>query len=452
MSKKRKRFELPTTPPPTPTTTPPPPFGFDISAFLKNIKVPEPIGHKTHNIQNNIVKFENGQPVFNNNKWIYSVQNPTGMYAMFNGQRDFISNFHTNHTVSLYAMAHSLLATLTHDIIIDTKETSVYRQIDISQATIKKRTNSTIYLNAKHRGRTVFLKTTDNDAIKLKYVIEAVIHRLLKLSSPGCVPSLEFVGMTPENHLVICSEQLQIPSISTFVQTLGARNKSIRLRKMLLKVCRAFIIIQRDAKFTHRDCHTGNVYYDESRQKIQFIDFDWSCICHDTSVISVPRFLYDTTRRMYGHNKSVDMCVFMRNLGKTVRGAPEFISQIWEPLMQRYEDETRNMVERFRQQIDLTDSRVDYNKAWIKKYPKSKKFTENENQVLLKKKQQQEHDLMCAMQLYKMSSEKKSLKSEYAHKYGLGRFKNNFDYYMGYFEWESMTPRVIEKFISKIKI
>tara|TARA_B100000787_G_C16016792_1_gene216692 strand:+ start:123 stop:551 length:429 start_codon:yes stop_codon:yes gene_type:complete len=142
----------------------------------------------------------------------------------------------------------------------------------------------------------------------------------------------------------------------------------------------------------------------------------------------------------------------MRNLGKTVRGAPEFISQIWEPLMQRYEDETRNMVERFRQQIDLTDSRVDYNKAWIKKYPKSKKFTENENQVLLKKKQQQEHDLMCAMQLYKMSSEKKSLKSEYAHKYGLGRFKNNFDYYMGYFEWESMTPRVIEKFISKIKI
>ena len=56
------------------------------------------------------------------------------------------------------------------------------------------------------------------------------------------------------------------------------------------------------------------------------------------------------------------------------------------------------------------------------------------------------------MQLYKLSSEKKSLKSEYAHKYGLGRLKNNFDYYMGYFEWESMTPRAIEKFVSKIKI
>jgi len=349
-------------------------------------------------------------------------------------------------------MAHSLLAALAHDVNIDTKETSVNRHIDISQATIKRRPNGTIYLNAKHRGRTVFLKTTDSDAIKLKYVIEAVIHHLLKLSSPGCVPSLEFVGMTPENHLVICSEQLQIPSISTFVQTMGTHNKSIRLRKMLLKVCRAFIIIQRDAKFTHRDCHTGNVYYDESRQKIQFIDFDWSCIRHDTSVISVPRFLYDTSRKTYGHNKSVDMCVFMRNLGRTIRGAPEFIAQIWKPLMQRYEDETRNMVERFRQQIDATVSEIDYNKAWIKKYPASKKFTENENQQLLQKKKQQEHDLMCAMQLYKLSSEKKSLKSEYAHKYGLGRLKNNFDYYMGYFEWESMTPRVIEKFISKIKI
>lgn len=393
-----------------------------------------------------------GQPIFKFKDRIYSVQNPTGLYATFNGQRDFISNFHTNHTVSLYSMAHSLLATLPRDVIIGTKKTSVYRQIDISQATIKRRTNGTIYLNAKHRGRTVFLKTTDNPAVKLKYVIEAVIHQLLKLSSPGCVPSLEFVGRTPENHLVICSEQLQIPSISTWVQTLGVRNKSIRLRKMLLKVCRAFIIIQRDAKFTHRDCHTGNVYYDESQQKIQFIDFDWSCIRQDSLVISVPRFLYDTTRRTYGHNKSVDMCVFMRNLGRTIRGAPEFIALIWEPLMQRYEDETRNMVEHFRQQIDATVSEFEYNEAWIQKYPKSKKFMKNENQQLLKKKQQQEHDLMCAMQLYKLSSEKKSLKSPYAHKYGIGRLKNNFDYYMGYFEWESMTPRAIEKFVNNIRI
>ena len=444
MSKKRKRT-------PAPPLVSPPPFGFSIAPFLKKIKIPESIGSKTHNIQNNIIKFEKGQPIFKYNNRIYSVQNPTGMYATFSGQRDFISNFHTNHTVSLYAMAHSLLATLAHDVIIDTKKTFVYRHIDISQATIKKRPNSIIYLNAKHRGRTVFLKTTDNNAVKLKYVIEAVIHHFLKLSSPGCVPSLEFVGMFG-NHLVICSEQLQIPSISTFVQTMRPHNKSIRLRKMLLKVCRAFIIIQRDAKFTHRDCHTGNVYYDESRQKIQFIDFDWSCICHDTSVISVPRFLYDTTRDTYGHNKSVDMCVLMRNLGRVIRGAPQFLAQIWKPLMQRYEDETRNMVERFRQQIDATVSEIEDNQVLIKRYPKSQKFTEKNQQVLLEKKKQQEHDLMCAMQLYKLSSEKKSLKSEYAHKYGLGRLKNNFDYYMGYFEWESMTPRAIEKFVSKIKI
>ena len=445
MSKKRKRIPLP---PPTP----PPPFGFDITSFLKNIKPPVQLRSKTHNIQNNIVQFKNGQPIFKCKDRIYSVQNVGGLYATFNGRRDFISNFHTNHTVSLYAMAHSLLAELAHDVIMDTKHTSMYRHIDISQATIKKRRNSTIYLNAKHRGRTVFLKTTNIPAVQLKYVIEAVIHNKLKLSTPGCVPRLEFVGMTPENHLVICSEQLQVPSISTWVQTLGPRNKSNRLRTMLLKVCRAFIIIQRDAKFTHRDCHTGNVYYDETRQKIQFIDFDWSCIRQDSSVISVPRFLYDTTRRTYGHNKSVDMCVFMRNLGRTIRGAPEFIAQIWEPLMQRYEDETRNMVERFRQQIDATVIEFENNEAWMRKYPNSKTFMENENQQLFKKKKQQEHDLMCAMQLYKLSSKKKSLKSEYAHKYGLGRLKKNFDYYMGYFEWESMTPRAIEKFVNNITI
>lgn len=110
------------------------------------------------------------------------------------------------------------------------------------------------------------------------------------------------------------------------------------------------------------------------------------------------------------------------------------------------------MVERFRQKINTTVNEIKQHETWIKKYPKSKNNLLFQNQGLLKEKQQQEHDLMCAMQLYKMSSEKKSLKSEYAHKYGLGRFKNNFDYYMGYFEWESMTPRVIEKFISKIKI
>lgn len=442
MSKKRKRAP--------PQYEPSLPFGFDIHRFLTKVKLPDMLGSKTHNIQNNIVKFVNGQPIFKLKNGIHSVQNCIGLYATFNGKRDFISNFHTNHTVSLYAMAHSLLAALARDVIIDTKMTSIYRQIDISQATIKRRTNGTIYLNAKHRGKTVFLKTTDKPAMKLKYVIEAVIHHLLKLSSPGCVPSLEFVGITPENHLVICSEQLHIPSISTWVQTMRPQNKSSRLRKLLLKVCRAFIIIQRDAKFTHRDCHTGNVYYDETHQKIQFIDFDWSCIRLDTSVISVPRFLYDTTRNTYGHNKSVDMCVFMRNLGKMIQGAPEFIAQIWEPLMQRYEDETRNMVERFRDKINTTVDEIEQNKVWMKKY--SQPFMEKEIEILLEKKKKQEHDLMCAMQLYKMSSEKKSLKSKYAHKYGLERFKNNFDYHMGYFEWESMTPRVIEKFVSNIKI
>ena len=163
MSKKRKR-----TPPPHEAALP---FGFDIHRFLTKVKLPDMLGSKTHNIQNNIIKFVNGQPIFKFKNGIYSVQNPVGIYATFNGQRDFISNFHTNHTVSLYNMAHSLLAALARDVIIDTKKTSIYRQIDISQATIKRRTNGTIYLNAKHCGKTVFLKTTDNPAMKLKYVV-----------------------------------------------------------------------------------------------------------------------------------------------------------------------------------------------------------------------------------------------------------------------------------------
>ena len=444
MSKKRKRI-------PKPPPRAPPPFGDGIVTFLKKVKVSEAIGPKTHNIQNNIVKFVRGQPVFKFDDKVYSVQNPNGIYATFNGQRDFISNFHTNHTVSLYAMAHSLLDTLPSDVVIEQKNTSKYRAIDISNATIKKRPNGTIYLNAKHQGRTVFLKTTDKPAVKLKYVIEALIHHLLKVASPGCVPRLEFVGKTLDNRLVICSEQLQIPSISTWVQTMQPRNKSIRLRKMLLKVCRAFIIIQRDAQFTHRDCHTGNVYYDETHKKIQFIDFDWSCIRWRKSVISVPRFLYDTTRKAYGNNCSVDMCVFMRNLGRTVRDAPEFMEKIWAPLMQRYEDETRNMIHRFRANINTTVDEINQNKAWIKKYPKSKRFTENQNKELEIKRREQEHDLMCAMQLYKLSSKDEKMKGEYAHKYGLKRLKINFDYYMGYFQWESMTPRSIEKFVNNVR-
>lgn len=445
MSKKRKRT-------PSPPSTLPPPLGGSIAQFIGKVQNPTPLGSKTHNIHNNIIKFKNGQPIFKFNDKIFSVTNPTGMYANFSGQRNFISNFHTNHTVSLYAMAHALLAVLPSDVIIDTKNTSTYRQIDISNATMKIRPNGAIYLNAKHQGRTVFLKTTDKPDIKLKYVIEAVIHHLLKMSSPGCVPKLEFVGQTSDKQLVICSEQLQIPSISTWVQTMQPCNKSLRLRKMLLKVCRAFIIIQRDAKFTHRDCHTGNVYYDEIQQKIQFIDFDWSCICWDKSIISVPRFLYDTTRRTYGTNQSVDMCVFMRNLGRTIRGAPEFITKIWKPLMQRYEDETRNMMNHFRETMNTTVIEIEQNKVYMEQYSKSKHNLEKQKQTLLKRKSQQENDLMCAMQLYKLSTKDKTIKSEYAHKYGLESLKNKFDYYMGYFQWESMTPRSIEKFVSNIRL
>jgi len=381
---------------------------------------------------------------------VYSVQQVNGLYAHIRGKRVFISDYHTTHTVSLYAMAHSILSALAPDVHINSTPSTSYRCIDISNATIKKRKNGQIYMNALHMGRLVFLKTTSDPVVKLKYIIEAIIHHLLKNDSPGCVPILEFIGKTSDDTLVLCSEQLIIPSISTWVQTLQSRNKSTRLRRMLLRVCRAFIIVQRDAHFTHRDCHTGNVYYDETKQKIQLIDFDWSCIHWRSSIISVPRFLYDTTRDTYGNNYSVDMCIFMRNLGKIVRGAPEFMELVWKPIMRRYEDETKNMIEKFRTEINAINDTIRNNETLLVQYPENSLQYRSQIKHWGEIKSREEHHLVCAMQLYKLSTKDGSVKGEYAHKYGIERSKANFDYRMGYFEWDTMTPRAIELYISKL--
>lgn len=182
-------------------------------------------------------------------------------------------------------------------------------------------------------------------------------------------------------------------------------------------------IIQERAHFTHRDCHTGNVYYDERNRRIQFIDFDWSCIrwryvrfdpeTHQHSaknkIISVPRHLYDTTRAEYGKNHSVDMCRFMRCLGEQLGRAGRFKEHIWEPIMKRYEDECRDLLLKKSAGYDGVSGDT------------------------------------AALQLYSMGYDKQTRR--YSHATGCRNYDKEFDYYMGYYEWPCMTPGAIHEFL-----
>lgn len=393
------------------------PFGFNLRRFIAVLPSPGslPIGKHLHNIQNYIKDFDqNGQPVFQNPGHVYNVTSTKGMMAnVVKGNAQFTSTLHTSHTVHLYNMAHNILAELRKQAPVQllNSPSTLFRHVDLRTATFNKRhkQQNIVYLNAQHLGVQVVLKTTSDPATMLKYVLEAVIHILLKANAPSCAPPLYFVGLTESKRLVVCTKQLHIPSVSSWVNTLHRRDNSHKLYYMLLNVCRAFIIIQRDAKFTHRDCHTLNVYYDEAQRMIQFIDFDWSSIRWNNNVISVPRFLYDTTRPGYGTNKSVDLCIFLRCLGKQVRNADIFMQRIWKPLMQRYEDESKQSL--------------------LSKYAGRDKVPGE----------------ISALQLYKMGLQNR----KYSHANGIEKHGKEFDYYMGYYEWSCMTPRSILQFLNK---
>lgn len=396
----------------------PNPFGFPLRSFLDNICAPTSLGKTSHNIQNYITRFEHGQPVFHIPEHVYTVQHVDGMYAKLAGRKEprMISKLHTSYTVRLYHEAHAILTLLRRQqrVQLVHANTDKFKVVDIRTAAYNRRQHvkNVVYLNALHMNQPVVLKTTSDPHTMLKYVLEAVIHYSLKQRAPGCVPKLHFVGMTDSRRLVVCSEQLRVPSVCTWANSLQRPDNSRALYFMLKNVCNAFSVIQRHARFTHRDAHTSNVYYNEKTRQVQFIDFDWSCIWSGRQIVSVPRFLYDTTRAAYGRNRSVDVCIFMRCLGNQIKQAPAFVNRIWLPLMRRYEKES--------------------------------------GELLLKKAAGYEgvSGEIAAMQLYKMCVHKEK-RSKYSHKNGYRKYGKEFDYIMGYYEWPCMTPQSVLEFLKE---
>lgn len=406
------------------------PFGFELNPFLERLIAPAELGKKSHSIQNLIRYFdERGQPVFEHPERVYEISGVSGMHASIVGRdkSKFVAELHTSYTVHLYDKASKILAEIKKQepVYLVKERTFEFNKVDMTHVGTNNRQNakSVVYTDAYHMGRRVVLKTTSDPHMMLRYVLEAVIHYILWQRSSTCVPQLYFVGMTPQGKLIVCTEQLMLDSVSDWVTKLNRRDNNQHMFWMLKNVCNAMRIIQERARFTHRDCHTGNVYYDERKRRILFIDFDWSCIQwrhvhfdpetrqHSAvnKIISVPRHLYDTTRAGYGKNHSVDMCRFMRCLGEQLERAPVFKERIWNPIMRRYEDECRDL---------LLKKSVGYDGV---------------------------SGDTAALQLYSMGFDKKTRK--YSHATGYREYGKEFDYYMGYYEWPCMTPGAIYDFI-----
>ena len=210
--------------------------------------------------------------------------------------------------------------------------------------------------------------------------------------------------MDTNKQLVVCSEQLTSISVTSFMRMNTTMDKDVT--QLVVDVCQALLNIHKKIHFTHRDCHISNIYYESTTNTVKFIDFDWSCLQYQGRNISVPRHLYDTTRAQYCSNKSVDCCIFLRTLGPTLAQVPLFMDKIYRPLMQRYEQESKQMLKRW----SVNDT--------------------------------------AAMQLYKMSTCNQKIRGHYSHSHGLNHRPKIFDYLMGYYEWPSMTPQAIIQFIN----
>lgn len=356
-------------------------------------------------------------PVFQSPSKCWTVDEVSGIYARFRGQtrRIFKSAMHNRHTVSLYAAAHRIRDELrTQSLVRLTKVPSaVFKEVNIQSAKCQTRhqDQNVLWLNAFHKGQRVVLKTTSDPAMQLTYILEAVVHFFSSTRCTTYIPRLHFIGFASDNRLVVCSEQLTIPSVTQFVNRLPSEygNPDISLWFMCRAVCLAIRRLQNSARFTHRDCHTSNVYYDMRSKRVQFIDFDWSCVRWQDKTISVPRVLYDTTRPEYGYNRSVDCCVFFRTLGPAIGAMKTFVKRIYLPLMQRYE---------------------------------------KESEIFLKRRMGTD---TAAMQMYRLSTKDGTMKGKFAHKYGVHKLKNKFDYHMAYYTWECMTPAAIILFLDEHK-
>ena len=359
------------------------PFGFQTTACFDVVRRPGPIGETTRLTNNVVTSFRNDKPVFTRPKQIFSVNKVDGIYVHTREHKSPIlkAQCHTEHTLSVYRMAYDIYQMLLRKprVKLVEREAAHANEISLQGARkLNRPAHSAVWVHAKYLDQNVVLKTTTRLSTMYSYIIEAVIHERIMRRSPMYVPKLIRVAFesrpSKEDRLVICSEELRShKSVFNWLMELRGSNTNFRLWKMLRMVCKSLDNVQRVSKFTHRDCHCNNVYYDETsrKEKIKFIDFDWSTI-DVGKIVSVPQYLYDTTRPKYGQNKSVDVCVFMRTLGNAIRkiiqkeqelreateftpatmkayryimenGSPvrKFYDHIWKPLMARYEKESR---------------------------------------------------------------------------------------------------------------
>lgn len=398
------------------------PFGFSIRGYIKEVKDPCALSKESYTLKNPILGFEeSGKPVFMNPKKKCSLGEQHGMMVRVKERDWSTSLFHTAHTISLFSMAFNILKEMhKHPRAYVGIGDGLEKQINVEHAIKHTRKNSSVWLKCRHRGEAVVIKTTSDPYMKLRYILDGTIHYLLGSYCPTYVPKLHFVSLMDNGDVAICSEQLKIPSLyewlsKTLIETRPRHFWNKALWFMMRNVCRAIKHMQESANFTHRDCHANNVYYDMENKRILFIDFDWSSICAMNRVISEPRFLYDTTRTNYANNKSLDCCILFRSIvdilmlrNKQLNGAFDlFLDNIYFPLFHRYEKESARILKN-----DCAHSQA-------------------------------------AIQLYKINTAEKKLTGRFGHGYGMAHTKKEYEYKMGWRQWDCMTPQSILMFLNE---
>ena len=391
----------------------PDPFGFDLTPFLDLVDEDRSFGEVSHELKNFITGFgDEGDAKYKEPKKVWKTRTQSGLFVTFGNspQQVFKSGMHTKHTESIFRMAHSVLKELKNQepASIGTRASFDFKQVDISRSNSQNRHKgeNVVYLKAIHKGEWVVLKTTTDPMTQLRYVVDAIIHHQVNRTASNYLTKLHFVAFSGP-ALVVCSGQMSEISVCDYINNIRRMTPrpDIAAYHMVESFCLAIRHLQKNSQFTHRDCHTANVYYNPKNRRTRFIDFDWSAVRWRNKVISVPRYLYDTTREQYGRNRSVDCCVFFRTLGHSLKTCPVFKEKIFDPIMQRYELDCKEILKR-----------------------------------------KMEAGEQAARQLYKMCTERGDTHTTFGHRYALQRNKD-FDYILGYYTYSSMTPDTILQFL-----
>jgi hypothetical protein len=413
-------------------------FGFDVLQLMKFI-VPESLDvpPRMFMLDNVIESFEDNVPAYKYPESCLSMSTHklNGMFMpeqaepnesdedneeMVEKEEELISEYHNHHTESIMRLATIALSQLKLQtpVTIDynSVQTNTFKTIFAGDA-VSPKGCLTVLTNCVHMSKKVILKRATSKKEKQIMVIEAMIHLFVNQNS--FVPQIHFIGFTKDEALITCSEAVLCPSVHDFMTTqlssgrYSLTQRSNMLKTMILKICDGFISLQK-LNFSHRDSHTSNLFWDHHSNTATIIDFDWSSIIIRGQKISIPRFLYDTMRQTYATNKSVDICIFLRNVVNTLKHSSR-LRQI--PFFQN----------------ELTQIMLNY---------------ECEGKNLLSRDFINEKERKAAFQLYKKCTKDNLLRSSYSHQDGIRKLGSvKFEYRQGYFEWKSMRPLNVKNFI-----